>query len=124
MKKWILRVPHEKLSCEIATCRARLEGEESCQRGGFCECLTDLGKMHFRNSYEKLHLILFLVTALCFLVWLLCRDLHSHFLTEDQVLSTSWLARSIIIEDGIESRLTWNADRPHFVSVHLVKRVR
>ena len=46
---------------------------------------SDLGKMHFRDSYEKLHLILFLVSALHFLVWLLCRDLRSHFLTEDQV---------------------------------------
>uniref|UniRef100_A0A7N2MMM2 Uncharacterized protein n=1 Tax=Quercus lobata TaxID=97700 RepID=A0A7N2MMM2_QUELO len=35
-----------------------------------------------------------------------------------------WLARSIIIEDGIELRLTWNDDRTHFVSVHLGKRVR
>ena len=51
---------------------------------------SDLGKMHFRDSYEKLHLILFLVSALHFLAWLLCRDVHSHFLTEDQVLSTSW----------------------------------
>ena len=51
---------------------------------------SDLGKTHFRDSYEKLHLILLLVSALHFLVWLLCRDLHSHFLTEDQVLSTSW----------------------------------
>lgn len=51
---------------------------------------SDLGKMHFRDSYEKLHLILFLDSALHFLVWLLCRDIHSYFLTEDQVLSTSW----------------------------------
>lgn len=46
---------------------------------------SDWGKMHFRDLYEKLHLISFLVSALHFVVWLLCRDLHSHFLTEDQV---------------------------------------
>ncbi|KAF3960341.1 hypothetical protein CMV_014936 [Castanea mollissima] len=27
-----------------------------------------------------------------------------------------------VLEDGVEARLTWNVERPHFVSLHLVKR--
>ncbi len=47
---------------------------------------SDWGKKStFRDLCQKHHLILFLGCSLRFLVWLLCRGLQSHLLTEDQV---------------------------------------